>query len=181
MTTLSFHRYVLQCEGCPARFGDPHGYNSPDLARVASRQSGWGTPPVRRAGGGLGVITSDVCPNCLSGWEPVLFTRRQHGRRLSADEAPDSWPLPVAPGRPAEPRLAKPKPKRPTAGELLSPADVCELYGFSPQTLANYRWQGVGPDYIKTSAGRSGRVKYRRSAVEEWLKSQTVQIQNPPG
>jgi hypothetical protein len=35
---------------------------------------------------------------------------------------------------------------------------------------------GEGPDYIKTGAGRNGRIKYRRSAIEKWLKAQTVQV-----
>jgi hypothetical protein len=98
VTTLSFNRYTLQCEGCPARFGEPHGYNSPDIARIASRQHGWGTPPIRRTSGHLGVITSDVCPACLPTWEPVTMAGRRHARRLAVDEAPDSWPTPMAAG-----------------------------------------------------------------------------------
>lgn len=172
MTTLHFNRYTLQCEGCPARFAEPHGYNSPDLARIASRQHGWGTPPIRRTSGHLGVITSDVCPDCLPTWEPVTVASRQHGRRLTVDEAPESWPTPVAPRRPVAARA-----DRPAHGELLTPRQVHELYGFSPQTLANWRWCGQGPSYIKTSPGRSGRVKYRKSVIEAWLNAQTVQVE----
>ncbi|MBB1251757.1 helix-turn-helix domain-containing protein [Streptomyces sp. OF3] len=58
--------------------------------------------------------------------------------------------------------------------ELLSPKQVHADYGFSPQTLANWRWAGIGPDYIKTSPGRGGRIRYRRSALEQWLRDQTV-------
>lgn len=57
---------------------------------------------------------------------------------------------------------------------LLNPKEVHAEYGFSPQTLANWRWTGMGPDYIKTSPGRGGRIKYRRSAIEQWLQAQTV-------
>lgn len=57
---------------------------------------------------------------------------------------------------------------------LLNPKEVHAEYGFSPQTLANWRWTGTGPDYIKTSPGRGGRIKYRRSAIEQWLQAQTV-------
>lgn len=32
----------------------------------------------------------------------------------------------------------------------------------------------VGPEYIKQSPGRGGRIKYRRSAIEAWLESVTV-------
>lgn len=57
---------------------------------------------------------------------------------------------------------------------LLSPKEVHAEYGFNPQTLANWRWTGIGPDYIKCSPGRGGRIKYRRSAIERWLQEQTV-------
>ena len=60
--------------------------------------------------------------------------------------------------------------------ELLTPKQVHADYGFSTQTLANWRWRGEGPDYIKTSPSNAGRVKYRRSAIEAWLKAQTVQV-----
>ncbi|MFJ7191466.1 helix-turn-helix transcriptional regulator [Streptomyces bacillaris] len=59
-------------------------------------------------------------------------------------------------------------------GPLLSPKQVRAVYGFSEQTLANWRWAGTGPDYIKTSPGRGGRIRYKRSAVDEWLEAHTV-------
>ncbi|MFF0076581.1 helix-turn-helix transcriptional regulator [Streptomyces sp. NPDC005494] len=58
--------------------------------------------------------------------------------------------------------------------ELLSPRQVEELYGFQAQTLANWRWTGLGPDYIKMSPGKGGRIRYKRSAVEAWLDERTV-------
>ena len=58
---------------------------------------------------------------------------------------------------------------------LLSPKEVQAEYGFTPQTLANWRWMGTGPAYIKTTPGKAGRIKYRRSAIEAWLNAQTVQ------
>lgn len=60
--------------------------------------------------------------------------------------------------------------------ELLSPKQVQIEYGFSPQTLANWRWMGMGPDYIKTTPARAGRIRYRRSAIERFLAAQTVQV-----
>ncbi|MDT3724896.1 helix-turn-helix domain-containing protein [Streptomyces sp. DSM 41972] len=58
--------------------------------------------------------------------------------------------------------------------ELLTPQQVHTHYRIAPQTLANYRWRGEGPAYIKTSPARSGRVLYRRSAIEQWLTERTV-------
>ncbi|MFJ3617690.1 helix-turn-helix transcriptional regulator [Streptomyces iakyrus] len=60
------------------------------------------------------------------------------------------------------------------ADQLLSPKQVHDEYGIALQTLANYRWQGIGPAYVKTNPSRAGRVKYRRSAIEAWLDAQTV-------
>lgn len=60
--------------------------------------------------------------------------------------------------------------------DLLSPPQVCEEYSIfrNPQALAELRWRGEGPDYIKTASGRSGRCFYRRSAIERWLDEHTV-------
>lgn len=59
------------------------------------------------------------------------------------------------------------------AAELLTPKQVEDEYGFKVSTLANWRWTGTGPEFIKTS-GVSGRIKYKRSAIEAWLDSLTV-------
>lgn len=57
---------------------------------------------------------------------------------------------------------------------LLTPRQVQDRYGIAPQTLANYRWRGEGPAYIKTSPSRTGRVLYRPSAIEQWLSDRTI-------
>ncbi|MFE5199997.1 helix-turn-helix transcriptional regulator [Streptomyces sp. NPDC056601] len=59
--------------------------------------------------------------------------------------------------------------------DFLTPRQVHAEYGISPQTLANWRWMSLGPDYIKQTPGKAGRIKYRRSAIEKWLDAQTVQ------
>jgi predicted site-specific integrase-resolvase len=57
----------------------------------------------------------------------------------------------------------------------MNPRQVHAEYGFSPQTLANWRWIGVGPAYIKTTPGKGGRIRYKRSAIERWLDERTMQ------
>ncbi|MGW9460068.1 helix-turn-helix domain-containing protein [Streptomyces globisporus] len=57
----------------------------------------------------------------------------------------------------------------------MTPAQVAAEYGIAVQTLANWRWQGIGPAYVKKTAGRGGRIAYRRTAIEAWLDAQTVQ------
>ncbi|MFF3690686.1 helix-turn-helix transcriptional regulator [Streptomyces sp. NPDC002187] len=59
--------------------------------------------------------------------------------------------------------------------EFLTPREVYAAFGIAPQTLANYRWQGIGPAYVKVSPSKYGRVRYRRSAVEKWLDACTAQ------
>lgn len=64
------------------------------------------------------------------------------------------------------------------ADDILAPSDVCEQYRRvfpNVQALADLRWRGNGPAYIKTAEGRAGRVFYRRSAIEKWLDEHTVQ------
>ncbi|MET9494291.1 helix-turn-helix domain-containing protein [Streptomyces sp. NPDC006552] len=60
------------------------------------------------------------------------------------------------------------------AEEFMTPRQVEAEYGFHVQTLAQWRWMGLGPAYIKQSPGRGGRIKYRRSAIERWLSERTV-------
>lgn len=60
------------------------------------------------------------------------------------------------------------------ADQLITPKQVQDEYGIAAKTLANYRWQGIGPEYVKAHPGQYGRVKYRRSAVEAWLTAATV-------
>jgi hypothetical protein len=62
------------------------------------------------------------------------------------------------------------------ADEYLSPPQVCAEYPVfgTPSALAERRWRGEGPDYIKMSKSRSGRVFYKRSAIEQWLDDCTV-------
>ncbi|MDH2391260.1 helix-turn-helix domain-containing protein [Streptomyces sp. HNM0663] len=61
------------------------------------------------------------------------------------------------------------------AQQLMTAAQVSAEYGIAVQTLANWRWQGIGPAYVKATSGRGGRVLYRRSSIESWLDEQTVQ------
>lgn len=61
------------------------------------------------------------------------------------------------------------------ADDWLTPAQVHDQYGINPQTLANWRWRKVGPEYTKLGDGPGGRVRYRRGAVERFLDKRTVQ------
>lgn len=64
--------------------------------------------------------------------------------------------------------------------DLLSPRQVHDEYGFSPRTLSNWRRLSTGPEYIKTTPGRTGRIFYRRATFEAWLKARTVSAESAP-
>jgi predicted site-specific integrase-resolvase len=53
----------------------------------------------------------------------------------------------------------------------LTPAQAAELLGYAPKTLSEWRYRGVGPKYVKTSPGRSGRIRYPEAAVIEWMRA----------
>lgn len=54
----------------------------------------------------------------------------------------------------------------------LRPAVYAASYvGKSPQTLANWRWRGIGPKYYKIN----GYIMYDMADVDAWLDEQVVE------
>lgn len=51
---------------------------------------------------------------------------------------------------------------------LLTPADVGEILAMTSGALAQLRYLGTGPKYVKLS-GRS--VRYREQDIEEWVEA----------
>ncbi|WP_198414283.1 AlpA family transcriptional regulator [Cryobacterium sp. Hh7] len=49
---------------------------------------------------------------------------------------------------------------------IMRPAEVAELLGRTTAALAQMRYRGSGPAFIKTG----GLVRYRRATVESWLQ-----------
>lgn len=58
--------------------------------------------------------------------------------------------------------------------KLLSNSEAAEFLGMSPDTLARWRWAGIGPAYLKI--GRS--IKYRRADLEAFLNESRVNPRN---
>jgi predicted DNA-binding transcriptional regulator AlpA len=54
--------------------------------------------------------------------------------------------------------------------ELLTPKETSQILKISIHTLAKWRSQGQGPDYVKT--GKS--VKYGRDTVDAWITDKTI-------
>lgn len=56
--------------------------------------------------------------------------------------------------------------------KLLSPKQLANYLGVGLTTLASYRKDGVGPEYLKIGH----LVRYRFSDVENWLKTKEKQL-----
>lgn len=57
--------------------------------------------------------------------------------------------------------------------ELLTTKEVARLTGLSPSYFEKGRIQQYGPKYLRLQAsGKTGKILYRRQAVEEWLAAQ---------
>lgn len=54
--------------------------------------------------------------------------------------------------------------------ELLTTAEAADLLRVRVETLAQWRWRGTGPAYLKNGS----RVLYRREAIEAWLSAGEV-------
>jgi hypothetical protein len=55
--------------------------------------------------------------------------------------------------------------------KLLTPGDLSTRLAVGVATLANWRTQGIGPAYLKTTPGQQGRVRYWLSDVRKWEQS----------
>lgn len=53
--------------------------------------------------------------------------------------------------------------------QLLTPKQVAEAIGKTEGTLANYRTEGTGPEFVKV--GRA--VRYREADVQAWIRDCT--------
>ncbi|WP_413800120.1 helix-turn-helix transcriptional regulator [Streptomyces iranensis] len=53
-------------------------------------------------------------------------------------------------------------------GSDLTPVQLADELGVSVGTLANWRWRGEGPRYLKLGSGRSSPIRYQREDVDAW-------------
>jgi predicted DNA-binding transcriptional regulator AlpA len=53
--------------------------------------------------------------------------------------------------------------------ELLTTKDAAQLLSLRPDTLARWRWRGIGPEFVRVG-GRA--VRYPATALADWLRSQ---------
>jgi hypothetical protein len=60
------------------------------------------------------------------------------------------------------------------ANEMLTGAEIEAEFNLKANTLRQWRYNGVGPEYIRLGEGRRGHILYKRSVLEAWLAQQTV-------
>lgn len=71
------------------------------------------------------------------------------------------------------------RPSAATPKATLTPAQVEAEYGFLVDTLKDWRYKGIGPKFFKTSPGKGGSVRYRRTEIEAWIDERTVECESP--
>lgn len=59
--------------------------------------------------------------------------------------------------------------------KLLENKVAAPLVGVSPGTLENWRVKGLGPKFIKVSAGQRGKVVYDPDDIAEWKAARRFQ------
>ncbi len=61
--------------------------------------------------------------------------------------------------------------------QLLTTAEVASLLRLAKRTLEEMRIAGTGPNYIKSTLGRRGVVRYRPSDIIKWIERQSVRTE----
>lgn len=62
--------------------------------------------------------------------------------------------------------------------ELLDPKQVAGLLGVTEKRLADWRYRGEGPDYLKLGHRT---IRYQRTAIDAWLEDHTVRTEDGHG
>jgi len=66
------------------------------------------------------------------------------------------------------------------AENYLTPGDMATLFKLSKAQWARLRSEGGGPPFIKLGTGRGGSIRYRESAVLEWLAAREMASTSSP-
>ena len=53
----------------------------------------------------------------------------------------------------------------------LSPQEAASYLGYCTQTLAGWRFQGVGPRYLKLGHGKRAKIRYRLEDLDAYIAS----------
>ena len=75
------------------------------------------------------------------------------------------------PAHSAVQRVGPPKQETKMTDHLLTPKEVADLLKVTTDTLESWRAKRLGPAFIKLGEGKRSLVRYRRSALDEYLKA----------
>jgi hypothetical protein len=53
---------------------------------------------------------------------------------------------------------------------ILTTAMLAERWGLENETLEKWRQEGLGPPYFKLGRGKTSRIRYHLSEIEDWEK-----------
>jgi len=59
---------------------------------------------------------------------------------------------------------------------LVGTVQAAQLLGIAAKTLREWRSQRTGPAALKIGSGRNGRVFYRRSSLEAWIRANVTSV-----
>jgi hypothetical protein len=59
---------------------------------------------------------------------------------------------------------------------LVGTTAAAQLLGLQPKTLREWRCKRTGPAALKLGSGRQGRVCYRLSTLEAWVKANVTSV-----
>lgn len=68
-------------------------------------------------------------------------------------------------------RVGPPKQEPKMTDQLLTPKEVADMLKVTTDTLESWRAKRLGPAFIKLGEGKRSPVRYRRSALDEYLKA----------
>lgn len=58
-----------------------------------------------------------------------------------------------------------------TAKKLLTPEEAAQFLGLSVTTLADWRYRGRGPEYLRLSQTARGRIRYPAESLAAWVEA----------
>ena len=60
-----------------------------------------------------------------------------------------------------------------TAIKLLTTVDAARILSVNPDTLRRWRYEGIGPDYVKLGNGPKAQVRYDEAVLEAYIRENT--------
>lgn len=66
-------------------------------------------------------------------------------------------------------------------GGLLRTPQAAARLGLNPKTLAQWRWRGCGPQFIRIGDGRHSAIRYRPADLDAYIRGRVATSTSDPG